>query len=253
MDHWRRQAASRRAVAWGFLRGLNAHYALLQEAVPLDVPAGLCVHREEGIAGKGRWGSAVVSFGRPIKEVRVARSLYSKSKLATDFHRTMPGCVAVADAGVGPLLVSVYGAFDEGYTVTTVHRLLSDLTPLLDASSKRGVVLAGDLNVSTQVNAPHRARHRNALERFATLGLVDCLALQRPSRSKLEGCPCEDSPCRHVRTHRHSNSSVPWQDDYLFVSDSLVRRVKACRVIDHGEPDPWQLSDHCPIELELEI
>lgn len=182
----------------------------------------------------------------------MARSPYSKSTRATDFHRTMPGCVAVADPGKGPLLISIYGAFDEGYTVTTVHRLLSDLTPLLDSSAKRGVVVAGDLNVSTQMAVPHRARHRNVLERFATLGLVDCLGLGRPARAQLQGCPCEDAPCRHVQTHRHPRSTVPWQDDYVFVSERLAERVKRCAVVDSGEPDPWQLSDHLPIVLEFE-
>jgi exonuclease III len=149
------------------------------------------------------------------------------------------------------VLVSVYGALDEGYTVTTVHRFLSDLTPLLDTLSKRGVILAGDLNISTQWLGPHRSRHRNALERFATMGLVDCLALGRPARPKLEGCPCEDMPCCHVRTQRHPRSPVPWQTDYMFVSESLVSRVQACSVIDGGTPNPWELSDHCPIVLDI--
>lgn len=251
MDHWRRRAAKPRAAAWQFLRSLGADFALLQEAVPMDVPKKQRVYRDEGIKGRG-WGAAVVSFARPIEEIRVARSLYSKSTQATDFHKTMPGCVAVADPGKGPLLISIYGVFDEGYTVTTVHRLLSDLTPLLDSSSKRGVVVAGDLNVSTQMAVPHRARHRNVLERFATLGLVDCLALGRPPRAQLQECPCDDTPCRHVQTHRHPRSAVPWQDDYVFVSERLAQRVKRCTVVDSGEPDPWQLSDHLPIVLEVE-
>ena len=132
-----------------------------------------------------------------------------------------------------------------------VHRLLSDLTPLLDSSSTRGVVLAGDLNVSTQWLGPHRVRHRNVLERFATLGLVDCLGLQRPPRPRLEGCPCEDVPCNHVRTQRHPKSPVPWQTDYVFVSESLAPCVVSCSAVDGGEPDPWQFSDHCPLVLEL--
>jgi hypothetical protein len=35
------------------------------------------------------------------------------------------------------------------------------------------LVLGGDLNVSTQLDPPDRERHRNALERFKTLGLTD--------------------------------------------------------------------------------
>jgi hypothetical protein len=100
---------------------------------------------------------------------------------------------------------------------------------------------------------PHRARHRNALERFATLGLVDCLALERPSRRPLAKCPCEDDPCRHVQTHRHPPSPHPWQNDYVFVNQSLASRVVSCIALNGGGPDPWQFSDHCPVILELRL
>ena len=109
------------------------------------------------------------------------------------------------------------------------------------------------MNLSTQLEEPHRARHRNALERFATLGLIDCLALERPARPRPTGCPCSDTPCRHVQTHRHPGSAVPWQDDYVLVRESLASCVRSCVVLDEGQPDPWQLSDHCPIILELDL
>jgi len=250
-DHWRRRADERRA-AWEFLRGLQPDYALLQEAVPpRDLAADHLAYREGGIEGKaGEWGSLVVSFAGPLRVVGEARSPYAKRARATSIHRTFAGALAVAEAGV-LILISAYGALDEGYAVTTVHRLLSDLTPLLDSSPKSRVVLAGDLNLSTQLAEPHRARHRNALERFATLGLVDCLSLQLPPRPRLARCPCKDNPCQHVRTERHPGSRVPWQTDYMFVSQSLVPRVRACFALDAGRPDPWQLSDHCPVVLEL--
>jgi len=252
MDYWRRKTAAAQAAAWAFLREQRPSYALLQEAVPLNVAKSHCVFREDGIEGKGRWGSAVVSFGGPISAVSEARSPFGKGKLARGFMKTMPGCVAVADPGKGPLLISIYGAFDEGYAVTTVHSILSDLTPLIDSSWRRGVVVAGDLNVSSQWLGSHRPRHRNALDRFETLGLVSCLGHERPAGSRLEACPCEDPECRHVRTLRYPRSRVPWQTDYVFVSRPLQRRVTKCEVIDRGDPDPWQFSDHCPVLLELQ-
>ncbi len=256
MDHWRRRGARQQTAAWEYLESLNPDYALLQETVPPPgLPADRRVHRKEGIEGRGKWGSAVVSFAGPIRELVDAQSPYSKKAKRVSLHRTLAGSLAVAEVGKGVVLVSAYGTFEEGYTVTTVHKLLSDLTPLLDSRSTKGVVLAGDLNVSTQWLGPHRPRHRNALERVATLGLFDCLGhqigLQRPPRTRLKDCPCENERCLHVRTQRHPNSTVPWQTDYVFVSKSLVPRVRACFVKDSGEPDPWQFSDHCPIVLEL--
>jgi exonuclease III len=193
-----------------------------------------------------------VSFAGPLRKVAEVQSPYGRKGRLTPVARALPGALAVAETDSGLVLVSAYGAFDEGYTVTTVHRLLSDLTPLLDSPLGKRVVLAGDLNLSTQIRPPHRVRHRNALERFATLGLVDCFQLARVGGEPLAGCPCEDEPCRHVRTQRHPRSRVPWQTDYIFVSQALARRVRGCSALDGARPDPWKLSDHCPLVLELE-
>ncbi len=113
--------------------------------------------------------------------------------------------------------MSVYGLIEYGYAVTTVHRILSDLTPLFDTSNGQRVVVGGDLNCSTQLAPPHRARHKTVFDRFASLGLVN--VTERPlDDAVLHGCPCVDEPCRHVRTHFHSRSKKPWQDDYVFLS-----------------------------------
>jgi exonuclease III len=44
---------------------------------------------------------------------------------------------------------------------------------------------------------------------------------------------------------------VLWQNDYCFVSQSLSATVKACYVVDDGQPEPWAFSDHCPLVLDL--
>ena len=166
-------------------------------------------------------------------------------------HRTHPGSVAIATCEDGLTLVSIYGLIENGYAITSVHRQLSDLTPLFDSKLGARVVLAGDLNVTTQFDEPTRSRHRNFLQRLEIFGLIDALSLMRPDRPPLAGCPCNDTPCRHVRTQRHPQSEVPWQNDYCFVSRSMGDAVSACYAHDGGDPAPWTLSDHCPIVLEL--
>lgn len=250
MNHWQRANPQ---AAWSFLADCRVDYALLQETVPLVDAADRLVFQEGGMADRGGWGSAVVSYGRPIRPVLEALSPYGKGRQPTSVLRTLPGCLAIADIGEGILLISAYGAHDAGYTVTTVHRLLSDVTPLLDSRSTRGVVFAGDLNLSTQLRPPNRERHRNALERFATLGLVACMETGRPEGNRLPGCPCIDDPCRHIQTYRHRTGKVPWQDDYVFVSRKLLGRVARCEVVDAGQSDPWELSDHKPILLEIDL
>lgn len=250
MNRWMR-SASQRGAAWEFLKSLKPDFALLQEAVPPDdLPPSHCVYRREGISRRRPWGSAVVSFSDTITEI--ANVVSPHGARVTQLHRTHPGSVAVAVTENGLALISVYGLIDDGYAVTTVHRQLSDLTPLFDTTYGKQAVLAGDLNVTTQFDEPHRSRHRNVLDRIETLGLRDALGLERPARGPLNGCPCKDSPCRHVQTQRHPKSAIPWQNDYCFVSNDLVARVSLCRPLDEGQPDPWSYSDHCPLVLELQ-
>lgn len=250
MSYWARSACQR-AAAWEFLRSLQPDFALVQEAVPpQDLPPSHCVYRRGGIGSRRPWGSGVVSFSGAITEITTVISPHGSR--VTQLHRTHPGSVAVAGTEDDLTLMSVYGLIDDGYAVTTVHRQLSDLTPLLDTKYGRRVVLAGDLNVTTQFEEPHRSRHRNVLDRIETLGLRDALGLERPTRGPLSDCPCADSTCRHIQTLRHPKSTVPWQNDYCFVSNDLVSRVSLCRPVDDGQPDPWSFSDHCPLLLELE-
>jgi exonuclease III len=157
--------------------------------------------------------------------------------------------VAIAETASGLTLVSLYTVMEQGYAITTLHKQLSDLTPMFDSPLGRRVVLAGDLNISTQFAEPDGTRHKNALDRIASLGLVDAFGLNRPPRQPLADCTCRDEPCRHVQTQRHGRSKIPWQNDYFFVSKALVPKIKACRAIHDGYP--WSLSDHCPIVLEF--
>lgn len=248
---------ARRAKAWDFLSGVlmdgsdQPTVALLQEASPPDELGA--IHRPGGIGAGRPWGSAVLGRGLVLTELDEVTTRYSKHP--NSLHQTWPGAVAIAVAslpgGDSVTFVSVYGVIDRGYAITTMHRILSDLTPLLDSSHGRHVVVGGDFNCSTQLSRPHRARHRNLFERFETLGLVDLVASCRDS--ELDGCPCDDEPCRHVQTHRHSQSRVPWQDDYLFATSALADRLVGCDVVDGGQPDPWDFSDHCPIRAVFDI
>jgi endonuclease/exonuclease/phosphatase family metal-dependent hydrolase len=251
MSYWTRNASHHRA--WEYLQRLGVHIALVQEAVPpTDVRA---VYRAEGIAGKGVWGSAVASFGPEIRPRTTAKSVHNS--VASDLLCTQPGSVAIADLvlpGQSPLvLVSLYGAFEQRYSITTVHRILSDLTPLFDSRHYKKIIVAGDLNSSTQLPSPDRERHRNLFERIESFGLVDLLKRTADERERLADCPCEDIPCTHLQTHRHSKSRVPWQDDYIFASEPLADKLVGCHAVDGGDTNPWSFSDHCPLVAILDI
>lgn len=265
MDHWRRSKALREE-AWEFLgRAARVDVALVQEADPLGRGSS-AVFRETGILD-GRvqpprdlgWGSAVVSYGPEVRAIEYATSPFSK--VPVTLMRTFPGSDAVAEIQrESPVVVvSAYGIIDHGYADSTVHRILSDLTPLIDARRGRRIIVAGDLNITTQWSAKHksflRGRHEeclwrdvNLFARFEALGLRNVVVRTAPG--PLDGCECGDGiGCRHVQTQRHDRSTFPWQNDYFFVSEDLLQLPYTVEVMD--QDDVWKLSSHCPIVVEF--
>jgi hypothetical protein len=203
MSHWSRTEEQRR-LGWSVLRDeLAADVALLQETAPPEPYADRAVYRP--IGGHRPWGSAVVGFTVDVEAVyRAEGRANAEARSILDTH---PGTVAVATAEVNgaPLtFVSVYGLIDDGYADTTVNRQLSDLTPLFDDPRLEGrIVLAGDLNITTQWTGEqaHYADWEAAtLQRIRIrgFGLIDCLGLHREG-GPLQGCGCADGDrCRHI-------------------------------------------------------
>jgi endonuclease/exonuclease/phosphatase family metal-dependent hydrolase len=134
---------------------------------------------------------------------------------------------------------------------------LSDLTPLLDQRRARGIVFAGDLNITTQWSAKHKGflrgrqdeclkRDANLFERFNALGLHNLAVGDAP----LENCACTlGAACRHAQTQRHERSEFAWQNDYVFVTADLLEQQPRIEVID--DEAAWRLSGHCPLVVDI--
>lgn len=265
MDYWRR-SEDLREQAWDFLQLVaRVDIALVQEALPIG--RGLSqVFRETGILDDRvkpprelKWGSAVVSYGPQLRTIVHASGPFSNAPV--DLLRTFPGSVAIAELECeSPIIVvSAYGIIDHGYAESTVHRILSDLTPLIDERRGRGIIVAGDLNITTQWSAKHksflRGRHEecllrdlNLFARFEALGLRNVAVRKKPG--PLEGCECNSGiGCKHVQTQRHDRSTFPWQNDYFFLSEDLLQQPFTVEVFDQDEA--WKLSSHCPIVVEF--
>jgi endonuclease/exonuclease/phosphatase family metal-dependent hydrolase len=256
MNHGFRDARQRRA-AWSFLsETVKPDVALLQEILLQGDKSEQAVHQPGGIGGGRNWGSAVVTFGPSLSKVTHSRTRWSKKD--APLMVTLPGTVMIADAvlddGSTVTMVSMYGAIEYGYAATTVHKQLSDLTPLFESKRKDQIILGGDLNCSTQLASPHGYWDANLFNRIRQFGLVDLLEQTKECRTPRPDCVCDDVPnCGHVQTFRHPRSAVPWQDDYLFASTKLAEKLVDCYALDDGEPDPWSLSDHCPIVADFEL
>jgi exonuclease III len=275
MDHWKhRSDLDHTRKAWEHLAKLNPNVALVQEAVPPPgtlastwtvVPAVHDAARWTTSATQ-RWGTAVVGVDPSLRisEIKVTRVGEPRDRGSLTISHPGAYCAAELTLSNGRRLhlVSVYGLLEgplrngTTYAVTTVHRTLSDLTPLLDVARARKVpvILGGDFNVSTQVPRPDREAHRLVLKRLDAFGLGDCLRDCRAPPPRIsEGCPCDEgTECRHVQTHRHSRSKKPWQNDYVFASRTLLPSV-AGTVNNAADNPAWELSDHCPVVVDLDV
>jgi hypothetical protein len=238
MNYWPRSTEQRRQ-AWGYLDSLELDLALVQEAAsPADGTDVLLSPTHPGQL----WGVGVVAYGLPLQEIPVVP--LGADPLPGHLTVSHPGCMKVAEAtlsdGSTLTIASLYGMIEPPalngmrYAYTTVQRLLSDLTPILDRS-KRRVIIGGDLNITPQFPPPDGRQHELIIERIKAFGLVDCLGATHSG---------------YVRTLRHQNeeSGTPWQNDWLFASASL--RLLSCEALD--EPAAWALSDHCPVVAEFD-
>jgi len=244
MDYWKR-TAEERIKAWTYLDEIiSPDIALVQEAVPMSTqmgfigtgkqPSGSLIDNEtvvwQEIGGSRKWGSGILTKNFPLREVH--------------FNNSHQGSVIVADILLPNksvwTVISLYGLLDNGYSTTTLHRIFSDLTLLLDGKmGKRQVIIGGDFNASLQWDEEYPGEapsHRIFFDRLSDFGLVNCSEKFGPSP---------------VQTIRHPKSDIPWQNDYLFSSKQLIDSLISCDVV--NEVEVHELSDHNPVVAVFEV
>ena len=215
--------------AWDFLRYKVApDIALVQECHP----PGHLGNGEQFIYPDGVTGTIGAS-GIWSRELSVQRV-----PLATSLPNALVACTVTLPNGEAPLLaISMYGTFDSTSHVTpNLHRMISDLHHLLiDKTNKGRIMIGGDWNIDrkyNEINPVKAPLHRLVFERLEDpfYGLVRC----------------NKEPLRTIR-HR---SRFSYQDDYIYVSKALIRKV-SCEVVD--DPVARELSDHLPVVAEFEV
>jgi hypothetical protein len=250
-----------RRAAWTVLATLGADLALVQEASapPLSLdrpPLSTIPAADDSEAWRSppfvrrAWCSAIASWREGLEPVPPSRGRES-------LEVSHPGAYRLASLPwrTGRLfVVSVYALWDYSwlrpgdrllYSETSLHRTLSDLTPVLDvARSKVSIVLAGDLNASTQFPPPARDAYRLVHDRIATLGLQNVSV--RPDDEDLADCPCVDIPCRHIRT---LDTAKPIQDDYVYASPDVAGGLRLINIDRTAEMTA--VSDHYPLVVDL--
>ncbi len=255
-----------RAKAWQTLERLEPSIALLQEALPPPRDVAVDVWSESldpswraRVRGLSPHGAAIACFDPTIKARRV--DVVDPSDAAPgDITISHPGQFAVAEiigADATMNLVSLYGIWEKQpgvgiYSEATLHRAISDLTPLLQA--KTPLLIAGDLNIfrgyTLDGEKTWLARYDTVFDRFSAYDVE----VAGPFREEgpLEGCRCDQPGCRHVRTYRHQykETSRPDQLDFVLANPGMRERIRSCKVI--ATPETWAVSDHAPIATEIE-
>jgi hypothetical protein len=246
---------------------LACDVGLLNEATP--PPASVSLHARTDGKTVGRdditqggkktraWAAAVISR-YPLEPPGDVWTLPPrKGDRRSRLRISRPGSWTAAVASVPGLgrmtAISLYGLLDER-SDASVHRSLSDLTPLFeDRRYNRLLLLGGDLNTlcTAKAGSARLARDQGVLDRITRgFGLVDLLQehLRKndPERGRLSGCRCSlGDECLHTWTYRSSiGSTVAYQDDYLFASPALARRLMDCTAAPFT---PSSRSDHAPI------
>lgn len=262
------------ATSWSYLAELARRYeidvALLQEArrpaeaLPFpSEPAFGSDHRWSIPVPVGlnrRYCSAVVCFDQHVEFTPVPATLLSETVYG-GFAASHPGQFAVANITLPNrqtlTCISLYGIWDtmadsgEIYAYGSLHRALSDLTPLLQARDAN-IVLAGDLNVwHGYGGAPWEERFAVVFNRLHSQGLRLAGPFRPDDTSALADCPCcQPEICRHVATFRYQRNPAnrPYQNDFVFASEHLTATVG---VVD--EDEVWRHSDHVPVVAEISI
>ena len=271
MNHCMRSIGARKQ-AWDYLRDeLRADLAIVQEACPPKEWKSVYQPINQKHP-RYRWGSAIVALNPELnlrERPRVSLADCQTRPLApNELPDSHPGASAVADVvnARGQTLftaISLYGQWEvmpngrSIYSCARLHRMISDLTGVLATSGRRPVVVAGDFNLTTQIayerqTPAETAGAAAAFDRLRAWGLTECIAHTRETRARLSSCSCDEGDaCCHVQTFRLKNrsNSRPTQLDYAFISDSMTSKLRACQVVQ--DATAWQLSDHCPIIVEL--
>lgn len=246
-------------AAFDALSSLGPDVALLNEASPPPIAKGIWRQATVGRDAKRRRWSAAVLSPHPVVEITDARPSWRGSERNVQFVCSRPGSwiAASVEVAVGRTVtaVSLYGLLDE-FSDASVHRSLSELSPLVDDPRYRThVLIGGDLNTwsgwSESEPGTTLARDINLLERFEALGLVDCLAAKRPP-GRLPDCTCTlGDDCTHTRTRLDPRAPhIPFQNDYLWASRALAAHLTSCSAL---ATDEWfAISDHAPIVAEFD-
>jgi len=231
MDWWKRSIEQRKA-GWEYLQKQNCDFALLQETKPdlTSLPGyNISFH---SLPVRHGWGTAIAQKGFNFIHHSFSSS-YEGSPGLMCYEYSLP-------CGTPIIIINMYGKFDaSGFCSTTIHHMIADITPLVFYSSKKYILLAGDLNLSEQWDEKYKNRdptHKICFDRLSDIGLINV------TKEKYND---------YIQTHVNNRSDYKWQIDYFFINKKLHAKLVDCGI--HNQDNILDLSDHFPLEMTADI
>ena len=231
MDYWKR-TEDNRAKAWEYIQSVDPDVCLLNEC-STHTSQEYSVH---SVYRRG-WGTGVFSKHQLTEITSVTKGTrlipliksHPESLVSTKFELNSKNITAI----------SLYGKIDQdGFCITTLHRSLSDLTPIF--SQRRNtewLIIGGDFNADVLIDDQQNDNaHRIFFDRLKDFKLQDCCKKFNPER---------------IATIRHPMTNKQFENDRLFAGKQLYDRLVSCEVID--DPNLYELSDHNPIIAEFDL
>jgi exonuclease III len=254
---------------WNRLAASEVDVALLQEApVPPGQGEGKVVPyptTDWRTAGGSQWRrTAIIAVSdRTLLEPRPVTSLAERASGALLVSRR--GTLAAADVVVNGeriTLVSMYAVWEGDrpgpiYADASAHRLLSDLSGIVNDARSHRIIAAGDLNILHRYgehgDSYWAARYATVFDRAEAMGL-QFVGPQVPHGRQANPRPTElpadslDVPTYH--TLKQGPMGATRQLDFVFASHALVDRLSVRAL--NTDPDEWGPSDHCRVAIELQ-
>src|SRR5215203_4256999 len=159
-------------------------------------------------------------------------------------------------------LVSMYAVWEGHrpgpiYADASAHRLLLDLSGIVNDARSHRIVAAGDLNIlhgyGDYGDSYWAARYATVFGRAEAMGLR-FVGPQAPHGRQANPWPAElpegsgNVPTFHTR--QRGPMGATRQLDFVFTSQALVDRVSVRAL--NTDPDEWGPSDHCRVVIELQ-
>ena len=218
MDYWK---SAKKEEGWDYVQSIDPDIMLLNECSLHSSQKNFIHH-----VSRSKWGCGVFTKEK-LTEIKFDKS-----------HNDAIACGELKIHNQPITAISLYGKMIDGYSITTLHRSLSDLTHLFVQKDIRDwLLIGGDFNADLQFDKQQPGKsHELFFERLKDFGLHDCLKKFHKER---------------IQTLRHKESSFAWQNDYLFAGKELYDRCTSCEVID--DKNLYDISDHNPIIAEFTI